>query len=239
MDEFVLGLRAVKESAEIAVYRRAAAITDGLIDSLETAVRRGSIATELDAALLIERECRSAGCEATGFETIAAGPSRSFGIHAFPAYGAGPFGTAGMSVLDFGLRLEGYTTDVTMSFVRGELGTEREKMIALVQRAYDETVAMCAPGVPTRAIAARADAIFAEAGWTMPHALGHGVGLEAHEAPAVRNREDNAAVLAPGHVITIEPGLYHPELGGVRLEDDVLVTEAGHEVITHSRIVRL
>jgi Xaa-Pro dipeptidase len=73
----------------------------------------------------------------------------------------------------------------------------------------------------------------------MPHGLGHGVGLEAHEAPAVRSRADNAAILAPGHIITIEPGLYDPELGGVRLENDVLITAEGAEVLTHSRIVRL
>ena len=67
----------------------------------------------------------------------------------------------------------------------------------------------------------------------------HGVGLEAHEAPAVRNRDDNEWILAPGHIITIEPGLYDPATGGVRLEDDVLITASGAEVLTHARIVRL
>jgi Xaa-Pro dipeptidase len=237
--DFASALRAVKDPGEIAIYRSAAAITDALMDGIEAAVRSGEIASELDAALLIERECRVAGCEGPGFETIAAGPTRSFGIHAFPPYGAGAFGAEGMSILDFGLRLEGYTTDVTMSFIRGNPGPERERMIALVGRAHDECIAMCAPGTATRSIAARADEIFAEAGLAMPHGLGHGIGLQEHEAPAVRNREDNQDVLEAGHIVTIEPGLYHPELGGVRLEDDVLVTAAGPEKITHSRIVRL
>jgi Xaa-Pro dipeptidase len=236
---FILDMRAVKDSAEIALYRRAASITDDLMGQIEASVRTGRIATELDAALFIERECRIRGCEGTGFETLAAGPSRSFGIHAFPPFGAGPFATAGMSILDFGLKLEGYTTDVTMSFVRGRLSARAEHMIDLVQQAYAACLARCAPGVPSRTVALAADEIFTAEGFFMPHGLGHGVGLEAHESPAVRSREDNKAVLASGHIITLEPGLYDPELGGVRLENDVLITNEGAEVITHSRIVRL
>ncbi|MEI6386981.1 MAG: Xaa-Pro peptidase family protein [Spirochaetota bacterium] len=237
--DFILGLRAVKDEAELGIYRRAAEITDQLADEIEKEVRAGSLDTELDVALFIERECRLRGCEGVGFETLAAGPSRSFGIHAFPSFGAGPFATRGMSILDFGINLEGYTTDITMSFIRGNPGDEAGRMAALVGEAYEACVAMCAPGVATRDIALRADAIFAAGGMTMPHALGHGVGLEAHEAPAVRSREDNKAILAPGHIITIEPGLYDPEHGGVRLENDVLITATGHEVMTKSRIVRL
>lgn len=239
MAEHVLRMRAVKDEAELEIYRRAAKITDELADAIEAAVRAGTLSTELDAGLFIERECRLRGCEGTGFETLAAGPKRSFGIHAFPPFGAGPFAAEGLTILDFGLKLEGYTTDITMSFVRGALDPRAERMVALVERAYAECVAMCAPGVSTRDIALRADAIFAEAGLAMPHGLGHGVGLEAHEAPAVRSREDNRDVLEAGHIITIEPGLYDAELGGVRLENDVLITKTGHEVITHSRIVRL
>jgi Xaa-Pro dipeptidase len=246
IDEYAQELRGVKDPAELAVYRRVSAITDGLMDAIEAAVRAGSISTELDVALLIERECRAHGCEGTGFETLAAGPARSFGIHAFPPFGAGAFacphaqaGKAGLSILDFGLKLEGYTSDVTMTFVRGKPDARQERMLSLVREAYDATVAMCAPGVPTLDIARKATGIFSAAGMTMPHALGHGVGLEAHEAPTIRDREDNTAVLRAGQVVTIEPGLYDPELGGVRLEDDILITESGHEVLTHSRIVRL
>jgi Xaa-Pro dipeptidase len=239
MDDFVRGMRAVKDAEELALYGRAAAITDAVMDEVEAGVRSGAVATETDAALLIERACRAAGCEGTSFETLAAGPSRSWGIHAFPSYGAGPFGGEGMSILDFGVRLEGYATDVTMTFLRGRLGAERERMVLLVQRAYDEAVSMCGPGVATRSIALRVDAVFAEEGYSMPHALGHGVGLDAHEEPSIRSREDCADVLAPGHVVTIEPGLYHPELGGVRLENDVVISDSGAEAITASRIVRL
>ena len=239
VDDFVRSLRAVKDPGEIEIYRRNAAITNGIIDEIEAGVRSGGIATELDAALFIERAGRAALCEGLGFETLAAGPSRSWGIHAFPSYGAGPFATEGMSILDFGLRLEGYATDITMSFVRGALGSEGEKMLSLVERAHEEAIAMLAPGAACRDVALRIDAIFAEGGLAMPHSLGHGIGLDAHEAPIIRNRDDCVDVLAPGHIVTAEPGLYHPDLGGLRLEDDVLITETGHEVLTKSRIVRL
>jgi Xaa-Pro dipeptidase len=73
----------------------------------------------------------------------------------------------------------------------------------------------------------------------MPHGLGHGIGLEAHEAPSLRSQADNNWILAPGMIITIEPGLYDPVHGGCRLENDVLVTETGAEVLTDARIIRL
>jgi len=232
-------MRAVKDADEIAIYRAVSAITDAAMDDIEAGVRSGRFKTETDLALFIERFLRENGCEATGFETLAAGPSRSFGIHCFPAYTAAAFATEGMSILDFGLSYKGYTSDVTMTFVKGKPSPKRAEMIALVRKAHSDAVAACKPGVKSRDIALIVDAIFSEKGYVMPHGLGHGIGLEAHEAPAVRSREDNEWVLAPGHMITIEPGLYDPEAGGVRLENDVMITESGAEVLTHSRIVEL
>ncbi|MDX9897332.1 MAG: Xaa-Pro peptidase family protein [Spirochaetia bacterium] len=234
-----MAMRAVKDADEIAIYRTVSAITDRAMDSIEAGVRDGSLKTETDLALFIERFLREQGCESTGFDTLAAGPSRSFGIHAFPAYTAAAFASEGMSILDFGLSYKGYTSDVTMTFVKGRVDGKRAEMIGLVRKTHREAIAACKPGVKTRDIALLVDAIFSEKGYIMPHGLGHGVGLEAHEAPAVRSREDNAWVLAPGHIITIEPGLYDVQAGGVRLEDDILITENGAEALTHSRIVEL
>jgi Xaa-Pro dipeptidase len=84
------------------------------------------------------------------------------------------------------------------------------------------------------------DDLFASEGWKMPHALGHGIGLDAHEGPLIRSQgEPSDPALVPGMIFTIEPGLYHPEFGGVRLENDLLITEAGAEVLTTSKIIRL
>lgn len=232
-------MRAIKDPAEVAILRRACAITDEIGLAIERGLRGGSIRTEGDAALLIEAECRRMGCEGTGFETLAAGPARSFGIHCFPAWTAAPFGTAGLSILDFGVKLEGYTSDVTLSFVREPLPAGARHHVELVRSAYDAARAALRPGVASRDIALLVDGIFAAAGASMPHALGHGIGLEAHEAPAVRSRADNEWKLEPGMVFTLEPGLYDPEGGGVRLEDDFLMGESAAEALTHSRIVEL
>ena len=239
IDATVQEMRSIKDEGELAIYSRACELTDRLIDSIEAGVRKGTLTTELDVALFIEKEARSAGAEGTGFDTLAAGPGRSFGIHAFPNYGAGPFGTKGLSILDFGIVVDGYTTDVTMSFARGPLSREQERMVELVKEAYETGVNACVPGAAARDVALAVDKLFAAAGFSMPHALGHSIGLEAHETPGLNLREENRAILKPGNIVTIEPGLYHPEFGGVRLENDVLITESGHKVLTSSRIVNL
>jgi Xaa-Pro dipeptidase len=230
--------RAVKDGEEILIYRRAAQITNELVDLLERQIAGGKVKTEYEAAQLIEGECRRRGCEGTGFETLAAGPERSFAIHAFPAYTAKPFGVRGLSILDFGVKYRGYTTDVTLT-VASDSTRGQERLLTLTEKAYTLALDMVKPGTSALSIAAAVDGFFARAKKAMPHALGHGIGLDAHEAPVLRNREDNRWILEPGMVITLEPGLYHPQLGGCRLENDILVTETGAEVLTSSRIIRL
>ena len=232
-------MRAIKDEYEIYCIKRAATITDQLILLLEQGVRDGSITTELDAALLIERECRAAGCEGTGFETLAAGPQRSFGIHCFPPYTAGAFPAQGLSILDFGVVVEGYTSDVTLTFAKGPLTAEQQQQLDLVQAAYDAALELYKPGLPIKEAAQKVDAIFAAAGRTMPHSLGHGYGLEAHEWPTVRPSQPDSACFQPGMVVTLEPGLYDPSIGGCRLENDILITEEGNQVLTKARIIHL
>lgn len=234
-----VNMRAIKDAYEINCIKAAAAVTDQLILLLEAGVRNGTITTELDAALLIERECRVAGCEGTGFETLAAGPSRSFGIHCFPPYTAGEFPAKGLSILDFGVVREGYTSDVTLTFAKGPLTEEQRRQLELVQAAYDAALELYRPGIPIKRAAQKVNEIFAAAGRTMPHSLGHGYGLEAHEWPTVRPSQPDTALFQPGMVVTLEPGLYDPTMGGCRLENDILITEEGNQVLTKARIILL
>jgi Xaa-Pro dipeptidase len=231
--------RALKDEDEITIYRKVSALTNEMIDKLEQLVREGALKTESDVALFIEAECRRQGCEGTGFDTLAAGKDRSFGIHAFPNYTAEEFAGPGLSILDFGLQYAGYTSDVTLTFARGPLSKAQERQINLVEKAYDLALSLARPQAPVRSIALEVEAFFARARRAMPHGLGHGIGLEAHEAPALRTGADNPWILQPGMIITLEPGLYDPVLGGCRLENDVLITGEGHEVLTKSRIIRL
>jgi len=231
-------LRAVKDAQEIAITRKAAAITNELIELLEKNVREEKIKTEADAALFIEVEARRRGCEGTSFGTLAAGPGRSFAIHAFPGWTCAPFGTEGLSILDFGVKLDGYCTDVTLTFARN-LNPKQEKLTALVEKAYKLAVSMAHNDTPARAIAAAVDTFFYKSKKQMPHGLGHGIGLQEHESPVLRFRSDNDWVIQSGMIFTIEPGLYDPHLGGCRLENDILATDACPEILTTSRIVRL
>jgi Xaa-Pro dipeptidase len=246
IDTFLSRMRSLKDAAEIAALERAAAITGEVLDVVEREVRSrpAGALREVDVAQLVEREALARGAEGTGFETLAAGSARSWGIHAFPPYSAAPFGGTGLSILDFGVKVDGYTTDVTATFVRGPLQPAQERMVSFVQTAYDAAVAAAQPGAAPQAPAIAADQVFEAAGWKMPHALGHGIGLDSHEGPLLRSVGENPdKELAAGMTFTIEPGLYHPDLGGVRLENDVLIdmrgTAPAARVLTRSRIVRL
>jgi Xaa-Pro dipeptidase len=242
LDAFLRRERSIKDALEVEVLDRAARITNEVIAEVEKAVmgRPAGSLREVDVAHMVEREALARGAEGLGFETLAAGPSRSWGIHCFPAFSAGPFGGPGLSILDFGVRVDGYTTDVTLTVARGPLSAEQQRMVELVEKAYAVSVAAVAAGVSPREPALRADEVFTASGLRMPHALGHGIGIDAHEGPLLRSSGDlpDASFLA-GMVFTIEPGLYDPVHGGVRLENDVLITPTGPRVLTGSRIIRL
>lgn len=238
LDDTLHRLRAKKSVHELAILSDAATMTDSLINGLEAGFADGSLVSELDVALFLEREARALGAEGTGFDTLVAGPGRSNGIHAFPTYTDAPFRARGCGIIDFGVKCDGYTSDVTVSVVFGEPTDTQQEMISLVQQAYNEATAMCAPGADATAIAEHVDRLFEEAGYSMPHSLGHGIGLDVHEEPRVSSKSKERVTLEPGMVITIEPGLYHESQGGVRLENDVIILETGSQIITTSRILR-
>ncbi|MDR0784278.1 MAG: Xaa-Pro peptidase family protein [Treponema sp.] len=231
-------LRAVKDESEIRIYRRLAELTNELLDSIETNVRDGVLETEADVALFIEAQARKRGCEGSSFETLAAGSERSFGIHAFPSYTDALFAGKGLSILDFGLKYQGYASDVTMTFAR-DASSEQKELLDLVESAYNLALSHVRDYASVRDAAAAVDGLFASVGRILPHGLGHGLGLDVHEEPFINSRVDNYEILKTGMVFTIEPGLYDPRLGGCRLENDVILGPDGTEVLTKSRIVIL
>ena len=237
--KFVTDSRMIKDDYEIECTREAARVGDLIIDEIEAQIKDGRIKTETDVALLIERMLRENGCQRTGFDTLAAGPSRSFAIHAFPGYTAAAWPAKGLSILDFGVVYNGYTSDTTLTVAKGPLSAAQKKQLDLVQKAYDECLKLYKPGRPILDAAKKCDSVFAAAKRKMPHGLGHAVGLEIHELPRVNMRAAPELLFKPGMILTCEPGLYDVEIGGTRLENDVLITEDGNEVLTHSRIIRI
>jgi len=237
--KFAVNSRLLKDDYEIECTKEACRVGDLIVCEIEKQIQDGRIQTEMDVALLIEKMLRENGCEKTGFDTLAAGPSRSFAIHAFPGYTNSPWPAQGLSILDFGVIYKGYTSDQTITIAKGPLTPEQEEQINLVQKAYDECVQLYTPEHTLFEAAKHADYVFSKAKRKMPHTLGHGIGLEIHEYPRVSTKTDSELKFTPGMILTCEPGLYDPEIGGCRLENDVLITETGNEVLTNSKIFRI
>ena len=126
-----------------------------------------------------------------------------------------------------------------MTVAKGPLNAKQEELLSLVEKAAEEALPLYKAGSPIKKAAEAADLVFAKAKRVMPHTLGHGIGLEIHEFPRVSPKQADELLFKAGMIVTLEPGLYDPELGGVRLENDVLITETGNEVITHSKIIRI
>ena len=128
---------------------------------------------------------------------------------------------------------------MTTTVAYGKLTEKQEKMISLVKEATEIFESILGPGISTVKLTEAVTSLFEKNGFTMPHALGHGIGLDVHESPVLKNLKRTETILKPGMVLAVEPGIYSPESGGVRLENDYMITETGFEKITNSRIIRL
>ena len=223
----VESLRAVKDRGEVERIAAAAALTDEVYGMLRDQGLVGR--TERDVAFALETEIRRRGAEPS-FRSIVASSERGALPHAEPA--DVPIERGTLVTLDIGARLDGYCSDCTRTWATGELPGDLAEAYALVLRAQEAALAAVRPGPRGHEVDAVAREIIEAAGQGehFGHGLGHGVGMEVHEAPRLARTGD--AQLVAGNVVTVEPGVYLPGRGGVRIEDLVVVTEDGHRVLS-------
>lgn len=223
-------VREVKDRHEITKITDAAAIGDTTFDYITGILRPGM--TEIEISIEIDFFMRKHGAERPSFDTIVASGIHSAVPHATPSskkIEVGDFVT-----LDFGAVVDGYHSDMTRTVVIGRASGKQKDIYAKVLEAQIAALDAVVPGKVCRDLDAVARDIIAEAGYgeNFVHSLGHGVGLDVHEAPTLA--KGNEAMLAEAMVVTVEPGIYINGFGGVRIEDLVVVTRSGREVLTLS-----
>ncbi len=224
----VEALRIVKDAGEIARLRAASAIADRALSNVRPFLAERP--TEQAFGLALDTEMRNLGAEGPSFETIVASGPNGARPHARPS--ARRIVAGDLVVLDFGALLDGYHSDMSRTIMVGDPTPTQQRMLEVVAASQQAGVDAVRAGVTTGEIDSACRVVIEEAGWgdAFLHATGHGVGLDIHEAPRVGAKGD--ATLAPGFVVTVEPGVYLPEHGGVRIEDTVVVTADGCDVIT-------
>ncbi|HKG02501.1 MAG TPA: Xaa-Pro peptidase family protein [Conexibacter sp.] len=218
-------LRTVKDANEVARIRAAAALADAALErTLEDGLAGRS---ERAVALALEQEMRRLGAERPSFDTIVAHRAHGALPHAVPR--ETEIATDSLVTIDWGAQLDGYCSDCTRTFAVGEPGARAREVYELVLQAQLAGLDAVRPGVSGRDADAAARAVIDAAGHAehFGHGLGHGVGLEIHEAPRLSRASD--ATLVAGHIVTVEPGVYLPGELGVRIEDLVVVTDDGCE----------
>lgn len=220
----------VKEPAEINNIRRAATIADTAFERILNIIRPG--AREREIAAELEYQMTMLGSEKPAFESIVASGPR----------GALPHGIASdrkiknneLITFDFGATVGGYVSDITRTVMLGKASTKQKKIYNIVLRAQKAGVRKVRPGVSGKAVDHACRKIITDAGYgkQFGHGTGHGIGIIVHTGPSANAKSQD--ILKVNNVITVEPGIYLPGWGGVRIEDDVLVTRSGHEVLTHA-----
>lgn len=221
-------LRTVKDAIEIDALRRASAIGDVGLTALLPRLKEGM--TEVEVAGELEDAMRRAGSEGLSFPTIIAFGEQAAEPHHRP--NSRRLQRGDLIKLDFGATVDGYHSDMTRTIAFGDPSAELERIYEIVRSAQQAGVEAVAAGRSGEDVDAAARGVVEAAGYSFGHGTGHGCGLEVHEAPGIRRGSDE--VLSPGMAVTVEPGIYVPGLGGVRIEDLVAVTEGGCDVLTRS-----
>jgi Xaa-Pro aminopeptidase len=223
-------LRLVKDAWEVARLREAggrlAEVAACILPKVSMGCTDRQVAWEIDQAL------HAAGFEKPAFDTIVASGPESARPHHRPS--ARCLGDGDLVVVDFGGILDGYAVDMTRTVALGAVPAEHRRWRRAVFEAQQAAIQAARPGAPPSAVDAAARASLATSGLDeyFVHSTGHGLGLEVHEKPTIGPRGDHDGPLAPGMVFTVEPGVYVPGIGGVRIEDDVVVAATGVECLT-------
>lgn len=223
-------LRLIKTDAEIKILKEAADIADAAFKHILDFLRPGK--TELEVSNELEFFMRKAGAASSSFNTIVASGYRSalpHGVASDKIIELGDFVT-----MDFGAYYKGYVSDITRTVAVGKPDEKLKEIYEIVLEAQLRGMNGIKPGITGKEADALTRDYIAEKGYGdhFGHSTGHGIGLEVHEGPSLSFKSD--LVLEPGMVVTCEPGIYIPGLGGVRIEDDTLITKDGNEALTHS-----
>jgi Xaa-Pro aminopeptidase len=227
LDAVFSQLRRCKSSFEVGLLRDAARLTDKMLDAARAQTRVG--AREMEIAAALATIPLSVGGECSFEPTVIAGVDDPVPIRRSTARTL----KAGDSVMvDVGAALEGYQGDATRTFVLGPPSSAQLEAWDVVRRAYDAALNLARPGVPCKELHRVSSEIIEGAGFTVAQRIGHGIGLAtSYEWPSLDTEE---ASLEPGMTICIEPGVYAPGIGNMKLEDDLIITDEGHEILTHS-----
>ncbi|HHS49797.1 MAG TPA: aminopeptidase P family protein [candidate division Zixibacteria bacterium] len=228
MEDFFNELRAVKNSDEVAKIRKAIFVAEEAMRKALAHLQPGI--SERDFAAELEYNMRKLGADRQAFDTIVVSGKRSALVHGIASdktIEAGDFVT-----IDYGAKVDGFHSDITRTYIMGEPSDKQRQIYETVFRAQASAIESARPGMMGKELDAVARDIIEEAGFGefFGHGLGHGLGLLVHDVPRAGSKSEN--ILPEGAVITIEPGIYIPDFGGVRIEDDVLLTADGCEVLT-------
>ena len=224
-------LRLVKDAGEVERMRAAAAAADAALALVRSRLADGL--TEEEFAIELDFEMRRQGASGPSFETIVASGPNGAKPHHRPSDRRIQAGE--LIVLDFGAVVDGYCSDMTRTLCVGEPASDTaRRMVEVVAESQRAGVAAVRGGAEAKAVDDACRSLIADAGWgdAFLHSTGHGVGLEIHEAPRVASTSSDT--LVTGQVVTVEPGVYLPDVGGVRIEDTVVVTDEGCTVLTNA-----
>ncbi len=228
VEEKMHSLRLIKDDQELAILKQAAQLADFGVEVGVSAIKSGK--TEMDILALIEYELKRKGIREMSFSTMVLTGAKTADPHGNP--GITEINRGDFVLFDLGVVLDGYCSDITRTVVYQEINDEQRRIYETVLAAQNASLSICSVGTRIGDIDKAARNYITKAGYGeyFPHRIGHGLGIDVHEFPSMS--ENNDDLLQEGAVFTVEPGIYVPNVGGVRIEDDIVITKEGFESLT-------